>query len=104
MTGEVSRRPISRTGPGRARWPSHDDGAPERGACSQSGHAEGLRGAQHDKPWAALGRTVLAVATLDRRLTGDGQYLIHFDDHRIPLALRVSIELGLYRPRHDLLA
>ncbi len=57
-----------------------------------------------DNPWALPGYTVLVVSTLDRRLTAEGQYLIDFDDHRVPLAFGVSIQLGLYRSTHNLLA
>jgi hypothetical protein len=51
-----------------------------------------------------LGQTVLVVSTLHRCLATEGQYLIDFDDHRIPLALWVSIQFGLYGSTHDLLA
>ena len=51
-----------------------------------------------------LGQTILVISTLHRRLAAEGQYLIDFDDHRIPLALWVSIQLGLYRSTHHLVA
>jgi hypothetical protein len=66
--------------------------------------AEKLCGAQHDNPWVFSGQTVLVVSTLDRRLAAEGQYLIDFDDHRVPLTIGVSIQLGLYGSTHDLLA